>query len=51
MPNFEERLARLDHLIAEFSRLVQDYPNNPPYAESLVKLRRERADLAATIGK
>lgn len=51
MPTFEERLARLDRLIAEFSRLVQDSPNNPPYAESLAKLRRERSELASTIGK
>lgn len=49
--SFEERLARLDRLITEFSRLVQDYPDNPSYTESLAKLRRERAELTATIGK
>ena len=51
MPNFEDRLARLDRLITEFSRLVQDYPDNPSYTESLAKLQRERAELTATIGK
>jgi hypothetical protein len=51
MPNFEERLARLDHLIATFERIVVDYPNSEAYAESLASLRRDRAELANTIGK
>lgn len=51
MPNLEERLAGLDRLIERFVRIVKDYPDNPPYAESLAKLRKERAELASTIGK
>lgn len=51
MPNFEDQLAELDHRIEVFARLVEDYPANPPYAESLSKLRRERSELANTIGK
>ena len=51
MPTFEERLAELDRLIERFSELVKDYPNNPPYADSLTNLRKKRAELASTIGK
>lgn len=51
MPTFEERLAELDRLIERFSDLVKDYPNNPPYADSLANLRKKRAELASTIGK
>ena len=51
MPSFEMQLAELDRLISAFAGYVRDYPSNTPYAESLTRLRRERAELASKIGK
>ena len=51
MPSFENRIAELDRLIAEFERIVLDYPLSESYPESLARLRAERAELAGTIGK
>lgn len=47
--NPKKRLATLDNLIRAFAGFTERYPN-ASYGENLIKLKQERADLAAKIG-
>lgn len=47
----EREVARLSSLISWFEGILGEYPGNMAYYEKLAKLRSERAELAATIGR